>query len=333
VKPPVARFAERIASLSSALTILELHPAGLPLAQLASELDITTESLRQTLLAYYVADVAEQADFALPVIEFVGGDEDPGQAEVVRVVSPDPERELGVEHLTAEQLGALHAAGSDLLALEPDNEVLLSAMAAFESSMWPVPAADAGGAGAEIAAAMNRAAQERRRVHIGYARAWQPGTSERVVEPYRVLRTRRGWEVDAGPVDDAGRIRTYLVSGIQLIAADKETPSGPGTRDETFDRPSNVDQLIAEQRTAVDVELVVPQTGRWAVERFAESVTLLQDDEESVKVRAAFLPPVEQRVGLVLISCGPDAFVTTPPALVDAGVILARQLLDHHTSR
>jgi hypothetical protein len=322
---PVSRYAERVASLSQSLTVLELHPSGLPLAQLAAELGITTDALRETLLAYYVVDVAERADFQLPVIEFVGndGDDDPASAEVVRVVSPDPERELGVEHLTAEQLGALHAAGSDLLVLEPDNDVLRSAMEAFETSLWHVETSDRADGGAEIAVELNRAAHQHLRVRIVYARAWQPGESERVVEPYRVLRTRRGWEVDAGPVDDAGRIRTYLVSGIRESSV----------LDETFERPGHVDVLIATQRTAVDVELVVPQTGRWAVERFAESVKLLQDDEESVKVRAAFLPPVDQRLGLILISCGPEAFVTTPQKLLDAGANVARQLLAHHTSR
>jgi predicted DNA-binding transcriptional regulator YafY len=322
---PVARFAERVASLTMALTILEFHPAGLPLAQLAAELNTTTDSLRQTLLAYYVADVAEQADFQLPVIEFVGsdGDDDPARAEVVRVVSPDPERELGVEHLSAEQLGALHSAGSDLLALEPENDVLRSALEVFETSLWPVEASDRSELGADIAAELNRAAQLHLRVRIVYARTWQPGTSERVVEPYRVLHTRRGWEVDAGPVDDAGRIRTFLVSGIREISV----------LDATFERPGGVDALIATQRRAVDVELVVLQTGRWAVERFAESVTLLADDEESVKVRAAFLPPVEQRVGLILISCGPEAFVVHPPTFSDAGANVAQQLLEHHVQQ
>ena len=321
---PVSRYAERVASLSQSLTVLELHPSGLPLAQLAAELGITTDALRETLLAYYVVDVAERADFQLPVIEFVGndGDDDPASAEVVRVVSPDPERELGVEHLTAEQLGALHAAGSDLLVLEPDNDVLRSAMEAFETSLWHVETSDRADGGAEIAVELNRAAHQHLRVRIVYARAWQPGESERVVEPYRVLRTRRGWEVDAGPVDDAGRIRTFLVSGIREISV----------LDETFERPDNIDELIATQRSSVDVELVVPQAGRWAVERFAESVTLLEDDEESVKVLAAFLPPVEQRVGLILISCGPQAFVTTPQDMLDASAHVARRLLDHHTS-
>jgi predicted DNA-binding transcriptional regulator YafY len=322
---PVSRYAGRVASLSHALTVLALHPSGLPLAQLAAELDTTSDSLRDTLLAYYVVDVAERVDFQLPVIEFVGsdGDDDPASAEVVRVVSADPERELGVEHLTAEQLGALHAAGHDLLALEPDNDVLRSAMEAFETSLWPVEVSERTDLGAGIAADLNRAAHEHRRVRIVYARTWQPGTADRIVEPYRVLRTRRGWEVDAGPVDDAGRIRTFLVSGIREISV----------LDATFERPGNVEELIAAQRTAADVELVVPQTGRWAVERFAESVTLLQDDEESVKVSAAFLPPVQQRVGLILISCGPEAFVMAPSSMLDAGANVARQLLEHHSPR
>jgi predicted DNA-binding transcriptional regulator YafY len=323
--PPVAHFAERIANLSDALIILEFHPAGLPLAQLASELGTTTESLRQTLLAYYVADVAEHADFRLPVIEFVGSDDndDPMQAEVVRAVSPDPERELGVEHMTAEQLGALHSAGSDLLALEPDNDVLRSALEAFETSLWPVETSENADSGADLAAELNRAAQDHRRVRLIYTRMWHPGTSERIIEPYRVLRTRRGWEVDAGPADETGRLRTFLVSGIREISV----------LDEPFEWPGNVDELIAAQRASVNVDLVVPQSGRWAVERFAESVTLLQDDEESVKVRAAFLPPVQQRVGLILISCGPEAFVMAPSSMLDAGANVAQQLLEHHSPR
>jgi hypothetical protein len=62
-------------------------------------------------------------------------------------------------------------------------------------------------------------------------------------------------------------------------------------------------------------------------------VTLLQDDEESVKVRAAFLPPVEHRVGLILICCGPGAFVMAPPAVLDAGASVARRLLSHHVQQ
>jgi proteasome accessory factor C len=82
----------------------------------------------------------------------------------------------------------------------------------------------------------------------------------------------------------------------------------------------------------VTVELVVPQERRWALDRFAESVTVLADDEESVSARGELLPPVEQRLGLVLLTCGPAAFVVEPRSLEDAGVELARRLLHHHRS-
>jgi proteasome accessory factor C len=57
---------------------------------------------------------------------------------------------------------------------------------------------------------------------------------------------------------------------------------------------------------------------------------VLDDDEESVKVRAELLPPVDQRLGLLLLCCGPDAFVMAPADLSDAGESVARALVDHH---
>ncbi|MGZ4591431.1 MAG: helix-turn-helix transcriptional regulator [Actinomycetes bacterium] len=320
---PVARFAQRVARLPEALAILELHPQGLPLSQLADELGETPALLREALLAYYRADVVDLANFRSAVLEFIGSDgedEDPATAEIVRVAASGPERELGVEHLTAEQLGALYQAGLDLLALEPDNATLADALRAFRAGLWNAERPDGLGPGAETAQLLNDAARRHRRVRVVYARSWLPGVLERVIEPYRAIRTRRGWEVDAGPVDDQGRIRTFLVSGIREC----------DLLDETFEPPEDIDELIRMQRQPVDVELVVPQTGRWAVDRYAESVTVLDDDEESVHLRAALLPPVEQRVGLILISCGPAAFVLTPPSLRDAGAEVAARLIEHH---
>jgi proteasome accessory factor C len=324
---PVAGYAKRLTALPRALAILELHPAGLPLADLAAELAVEPDDLREVFLAYYLADLVELGSFGQPVVEFFapGADDeevDPATAQWVRVVARDPAQELGVDHLSAEQLGRLFAAGADLLALEPDNSVLRSALDAFQAALWPVD----GPAGAEwratTAQVLHRAAQERRRVRVTYARQWHPGVRERVIEPYRLVRTRRGWEVDAGPADDVAAVRTYLVSG--LLACEP--------LDETFEPPGDVDALLAAQRQPVTVELVVPQDRRWAVDRYAESVTVLADDEESVSLRAELLPPVEQRLGLVLLTCGPEAFVVQPRPLEDAGVELARRLLDHHRS-
>ena len=61
-----------------------------------------------------------------------------------------------------------------------------------------------------------------------------------------------------------------------------------------------------------------------------QSAEVLEEDEESVKLRANVLPPVQRRVGLVLLIAGTDAFVTEPADLRDAGRDLARELLAHH---
>jgi predicted DNA-binding transcriptional regulator YafY len=335
---PVAVYARRLAVLPRALGILELHPDGLPLADLAGELGVEPADLREVFMAYYLADLVSLGSLSLPIVEFVGpgsdwtdeGDvaDDPSAAggpvgpEWVRVLAPDPEHELGVDHLTAEQLGALYRAGTDLLALEPDNETLAAALDAFATALEP---ADTGGderRGATTAQLMHRAAEDRRRVEITYSRQWHPGTTTRTVEPYRVVRTRRGWEVDAGPPDDVAAVRTYLVSGIV-----EARPT-----DETFDLPADLDELLAANRRPETVELVVPQDSRWAVDRFAESSEVLADDEDDVALRAQLLPPVAQRLGLLLLCTSPDAFVTAPAALRDAGVDTARALLAHHAS-
>lgn len=328
-RPTLTGYARRLADLPRALHLLELHPDGLPLDELAAELGTSVPGLRETFLAYYRADLVELGDWRLPAVEFLAaegsGDSeevDPGEAERVRVVSAAPERELGVSHLPAEDLARLYEAGADLLALEPDNEVLRCALEAFQASLWPVDLPAGGQWLADVARDLRAAVEHRRRVRITYVRQWHPGRTQRVIEPYRLTRTRRGWEVDAGPADDRATVRTYLVSGI----------SEYDVLDETFELPADAEQRVAANRRPVEVELVVPQTGRWAVDRFGESVTLLGDDETDVSLRVALLPPVEQRLGLILASAGPEAFVVSPAELREAGASLARDLLAHHTA-
>lgn len=325
----VAAYARRLAALPRALAILELHPDGLPLNELAGELGVTADDLREVFLAYYLADLVELGGFEQPVVEFFapGGEtderedlDDPVTAQWVRVVARDPEHELGVDHLGAEQLGRLFEAGADLLALEPGNETLRAALDAFHGALWPAEGPSGSEWRAPVAQQLHQAASEQRRVRITYVRQWHPGARDRVIEPYRLLRTRRGWEVDAGPPDEVAAVRTFLVSGI----------SSCDVLDETFEPPGDLDDLLAAQRTPVPVELVVPQERRWAVDRYAEGVTVLEDDEESVKVRADLLPPVDQRLGLLLLCCGPEAFVMAPADLTSAGEATARVLLDHH---
>jgi predicted DNA-binding transcriptional regulator YafY len=97
-------------------------------------------------------------------------------------------------------------------------------------------------------------------------------------------------------------------------------------------RIDDLARRLAAQRQRTSVDVVMPHSGRWAADMYAEDVEVLQADEESVKVRLGLLPPLEQRVGMLLLAVGPDAFVTEPRELEDAGAVLAEELLAHHSA-
>jgi proteasome accessory factor C len=319
-----AGYAVRVDRLARVFGILLHHPDGLPLADLAAEVAVPVQDLRADLGVFMNRDLPVDLDWAVVRdvgLEFVGpqGEEvESRDAERVRLTSNTPLAELGLEYLSADRLGPLYHAACDLLAVEPDNEVLAQALERLTTTLLEgVDGADP--VGGEVAAELRAAARASRRVRIVYWRAWQPGVSEREIEPYRVVGTRRGFEVDAGPLDAQGDIRTFLVSGIRSVQV----------LDETFEPPADVQQRIAAARRTVAVRLVVPRERAWVVERFAESVAVAQADED-LELVAAVLPPVVERVGLMLTLAGPHAFVVDPHELADAGARTARMLLAHH---
>jgi predicted DNA-binding transcriptional regulator YafY len=321
---PPAGYALRVLRLAQLFAILSHHPDGLPLDACAAELGIQVATLRADLGVFMNRDVPAEVAWSLPGgvgVEFTGpgGEEaDSADAVHVRLTSNSPLTELGLEYVGADLLGPLYRAATDLLALEPDNDVLRQAVARLTETLM----AGVDGTrpfGGELAAELRRAARERRQVRIVYARAWRPGVGERVIEPYRVVSTRRGFEVDAGPVDEAGDIRTFLVSGIRSLQV----------LEETFQRPPDVDALVARAREVTTVRLVVPREAAWVVDRFSEGVTVVRADED-LELVAEVLPPVRDRVGLILTVAGPEAFVVEPETLRDAGAQTAARLLAHH---
>jgi predicted DNA-binding transcriptional regulator YafY len=141
-----------------------------------------------------------------------------------------------------------------------------------------------------------------------------------VIEPFRLIHTRRGWEMDAGPVTPDRTLGTFLVDRVHSYTV----------LDATFELPGNLEQLLVRQRTPVSVELVVPYESRWAVEKYADRVDVLAEDETSARLRGWLYQPVRHRVGLILTDGGPAARVVTPADLADAGRELARTLLSHY---
>lgn len=317
-------YVQRFDRVTRALNELALHAGGLPVRELAERVGVDPETLRDELRAYFRADV----DVAFSPnairqtgIRFHDADGEDAPTTEAEFVSAEPRttREVGADYVTVEELARIYRAGQNLLTLEPDNEALDGALKALTATVL------AGlGLGrtvwlADLAAKIGEALRERRRIRVAYARAWRPGVREHVLEPYRLTKTRRGWELDAGTAG-SGNVGTFLLSGVREAEV----------LGETFERPADVDKLIAANRRETMVDVVVPQDARWVVDRFAESVEVVNQDEADIRLRAYLLPPVEKRLGLMLVVAGWGTFVFAPTLLRDVGIDLARDLLAHH---
>lgn len=169
---------------------------------------------------------------------------------------------------------------------------------------------------------LRTAVEERRRVRLVYSRAWRQGVLERDIEPRRLIQTRRGWEVDAGPVGVEGNLPTYLVSNVRSAEL----------LDETFQPPAQLDSRLARQRETTTVRMVVAQDARWAADMYAEDVAVVAGDEDEFEADLDLLPPADERVGLIMLASGPSTRVIEPTALVPGAVGVIQELLRHHSA-
>lgn len=319
------KYAQRLGRLPAVLELLAQHPDGMALGALADAVGVPAPELRQDLLAFYTADPGILLGLSRgDVLEFLspdGSEADPDTAEVVRVVDERPSDELGVERVDARELALVYAAGRALLDLEPHNTHLREALEVLTETMYgaATPLSDPGPADDHLAA-LRRAVEERRPVRITYSRAWSAGVSDRTIDPYRVVQTRRGWEVDAGPPDDQGRLRTFLLTGLRALEV----------LDDTFEPPTDLDRRLADQRTTATVRVTLPHAARWAADFFTEDVTVVEDDDYTSTLDLALLPPVDQRIGHLLLAAGEEARVQRPARLIASGPALASELLEHH---
>lgn len=322
------KYVERISRLPGVFEHLLAHPDGMPLRELAEDFRVDPDTLREDLLAFYSADVPSDLLLGLMrpgVLEFLGPDgedDDPAAAEIVKISDPRSIDELGVEHVDASELALIYTAATSLLDVEPDNDDLAAAIDALSETMLGEAAPDGAGPAPwnRLLEPVAEGQRRRLRVDIVYSRAWEVGVSERTIEPYRLVRTRRGWEVDAGPIDERGRMRTFLLSNI------RDARVG----DETFELPDDLERRLEEQRATTLVRVEIPQSARWAADMYAEQATVIDDRETTVELDLELLPPLEHRLGLLLLASGPEARVLEPAELADCHVTLARRLIEHH---
>ena len=135
------------------------------------------------------------------------------------------------------ELARLYRAGRDRLDLEPDNDTLRSAVNKLRAGLLPGVTPSVRGPLEPPPAAFDMARRQRRLVAIVYAPAWNAGVTERVIEPFRLIHTRRGWEIDAGPVSPDGTPGTFLVDRVHSYTV----------LDATFELPGNLEQLLVRQ--------------------------------------------------------------------------------------
>lgn len=322
------KFLQRLARLPEVINVLTAYPDGLPLGELATQFGVDVEDMREDLLTYldleswgWSFDI-----FRKPALEFVQPDADEttnGSGRTIVRIVPDAAPGLGAEHLSAGDLATLYTAGIALLEVDPDETDLAGALAVIAETMY------GGTAATPYVGDWNRhvrdlqdAQEQRRKVRIIYSRAWRPGVTDRVIEPLRLVQTRRGWEVDAGPVGPEGNLRTFLVSNLRLVEV----------LDEGFEPPSGADSLLTKQRATTTVRMELAQDARWAARQHAESVTVVAEDEATFTADLELLAPVGERVGLIMLASGPSTRVISPGSVLPDALGLVEELLQHHES-
>jgi hypothetical protein len=294
---------------------LEDH-GPLPLGQLAGMLGQPVAQVRAELAAFNDVDTSDLLLDPMFTITPAGGwpeddripDPAPADTDVVAfspaVAGPD----VGLAHVDAGTLGPLLAAADQLSTLEPGN---LALAAAVDSLRTALLAGVTGHAAyrTRTAAVFQHAATTQRAVRITYASAWIPKVTTRTIHPYRVVSTRRGYEIDAGPLDDQGKPRTFLITGIRDYRL----------LDHTFDLPPEAAEAVAANRTLSAVSGIAPHRSMWAVRHWAERVDQSHADADDVAFTAWLLPPVAERVALIGLAGGPgididdDTLAQAPP--------------------
>ncbi|GAA4129717.1 hypothetical protein GCM10022215_42560 [Nocardioides fonticola] len=324
MKPPL--YVVRLARLPQVIDVLSSYPEGLALTALAEQFGTDAATLEQDLIAYLDLESWGWGHdiFRRPALEFVSGgedDEDASDGIVVRVAG-DVSPGLGVEHLDAGELAVVYTAGQALLDVEPDDADLSSALEVIAETMYGSSTAvePARRWSAADLRLLQEAQENRQRVRIVYSRAWAAGVRERVIEPLRLVQTRRGWEVDAGPVGPEGNLRTYLLANVRAVEV----------LDETFEPPADVEQLLVRQRATSRVRLQLPQDARWVVDMYAESIETVAEDEDAFVADLDLLPPDGERVGLMLLASGPGARVISPGTVLPEAMNFVERLLGHH---
>ena len=307
---------QSLVRLSTVLNLLHAHPAGLRMDYLAEQVGVPEALLRRrssTSTPRTPWECARTRSSSCP--PKAGGR--PGIRGDGAGRDRQAGRRVGVELQTPQKWLEVYQTAARMSEMRPDDTDLAEAVQVIaQRILTGVPQRP----DSEIGRVLSEAISKRIAVEIEYSRTWKPGLVDRKVHPLRLVETARGWELDALLPDD--EVRTFIIDRISDVALTQDS----------FEVPRGTTARLVEHRRPTTVDLVVPLGYQWAVDRYAESSTVVEQDEGDVSISAQFLPPVAERVGLVLITA-PNAFVIRPDELKEAGRQMADVLLDHHGLR
>lgn len=340
------KYLQWLGDAATALRILSVHRNGLSVSELADLLDVSQLQVREMLAAYSSgASLALDAalddndsgllflDSQLPTPSALTGDEltqwlddhsvPPEIAEWVALdvtAMPGPFAVM----LSVDEVVQLLAAADSLFATEPDNEALRQGIAALRLQWLPEQSlAVQFFTQSEVLPTLREGIRERRKVSFVYSREWEPGVMPRIVEPYALKRTYLGYELDAGPVRDDGRIRTFLLRNMRDVEL----------LDETFEMPDDVAELIDVNRETMSARVIVPKSAMRSYEGLVATLQVVTEDADGDgdrELQLTIQQPFHHRLALFLLRAGPEAILLEPESMSDVAADLATELLAHH---
>lgn len=294
----------RLARLLAMLPWLKAHP-GVTWAEAAEAFGISEEQLLKDLELLWVCGLPGYSPGDLIDINFEGGTihviEDAGLSRPLRL-SPDEATALVVALRTLADLPGLR-----------DSTALQGALAKLERAAGDAAAANVTvdvDAESGVMEAVQSALRDRRRLHLRYYVPGRDETTERDVEPMRLLIVD-GWAYLEGWCRSVEAVRLFRLDRVEEVAV-LDTPSELPPEAAPRDLEGGLYQPAADDPTA---ELLLDPSARWIADYYpTESAEEAADGQLRVRLRVSD----DGWLRRLVLRSGGAARVLAPPALVDA---------------
>ena len=295
---------------------------GVPLAQAAAEFAITERQLVKDLELLFVCGLPGHMPDDL-----IEADWEDGVVYLANADAISRPLRLGVDEALALIVGLRALAEVPGLG---DRDAVSRALAKLEAAAGTAAAgADsvrvdlAQDSGAEVVSACEDALRRGRRLHLGYLVPHRDETTERDVDPMRLLHLDSHWYLE-GWCHRAEAVRMFRldrVVDVRVLDADGRPPAAARSRD--LDAG-----LFAAGPDDTVVTLQVAARARWVVDYYpVESVDALGDGSLLVRLRTGDTAWLRQLV----LRLGGAARVLDPPSLAQDILAATRTALDAYT--